>query len=63
MYANMFGAIMTNPNMTATDRQAALGNAQSFFGQMSQQNASIPAFMPNFTVDPQYWATNWTSGG
>lgn len=61
-YAQTFAAIMQNPNMTAADRSAALGNAQQFYSQMSQYNSTIPAFTPAWSIDPNYWASAWTGG-
>jgi hypothetical protein len=62
MYANMFSSFMQNPNMTADERSAALGIAQSFFGQMSQQNSSIPAFIPPWISNSNYWGQAWNAG-
>lgn len=55
-----FQAIMMNPNMTASDRQAALANLTSYYGQQSQYNATIPQFVPPWSSDPNYWSTSWT---
>ncbi len=55
-----FQAIMQNPNMTAADRQAALANLTSYYGQQSQYNATIPQFVPPWTSNPNYWSTSWT---
>jgi len=61
-YGSAFVSIMNNPNMTADQRSSALANAHDFFQQQSQYNAAIPAFVPAWSIDPDYWATAWTSG-
>lgn len=55
-----FQAIMQNQNMTAQDRQAALANLTSYYGQQSQFNATIPAFVAPWASNPTYWSTSWT---
>jgi len=62
-YGQVFSSIMMNPNMTAQDRQAALANANQFYSGMSQQNASLPAFVPPWVNNPNYWTSAWTSSG
>ena len=61
-YASMFDNIMQNPNMTADQRQSALNNAQQFFSQQTQYNATLPTFVPYWSSDPGYWTHAWTSG-
>jgi hypothetical protein len=60
-YGQIFSSIMMNPNMTAADRQAALQNANQFYSGMAQQNASLPAFVPGWVNDPNYWTQSWTT--
>jgi len=60
-YATMFSNIMMNPNMTADERSAALGNAQSYFTQQSQYNATLPAFVPPYVSNPDYWSSDFTA--
>lgn len=62
-YATMFSNIMMSPNMTADERSSALGNAQSFFQQQSSFNATLPAFVPSYVSNPDYWASDFTAGG
>lgn len=61
-YGQIFASIMMNPNMTAQDRQSALSSANQFYSGMSQQNASLPAFVPPWVNDPNYWTSNWSGG-
>lgn len=61
-YGQIFSSIMMNPNMTAQDRSAAITNAQTFYSGMAQQNASLPAFVPPWVNDPNYWTNAWTGG-
>lgn len=58
-YASMFSNIMMNPNMTAAERSSALTSAQQFYGGMAQQNAALPAFVPPWINDPNYWSNAW----
>jgi len=61
-YGQIFSSIMMNTNMTAQDRQAALSNANQFYSGMSQQNAALPAFVPPWVNDANYWTSDWTGG-
>lgn len=58
-YANMFGNIMMNPNLTPEQRSSALANAHDFYQGMATQNATIPAWVPPYVNNPNYW----TGGG
>ena len=62
-YGQAFAQMFANPNMTAADRQSGLATLNQFYTGMSQQNAALPAYVPPWVNDPNYWTSNWMGGG
>jgi hypothetical protein len=51
----MQSAVLSNPNLTADQRTAALATVNSQIQNYQSQVAAIPAYIPGWTSDPNFW--------